>query len=119
MSKVSYKRTKAVNVPVLKLHQDIPVIVEPVEAIYQGKALKSDQGAELKPALLMKVIDLGDEEQAEKEIVVASVLNSILTEKFPNDSYVGKRLEITKLTKVDKGAGKSYYTYSVYEIELD
>jgi hypothetical protein len=48
------------------------------------------------------------------QVIVATVLRGILTEDYPNDSYVGKGFAITQY----RVPGKDYNHFDVAELEL-
>jgi len=52
------------------------------------------------------------------QIMLGSVLKGIMTDEYPNDSYVGKGFVI-ELTEKKRGrSGGNYNTYKVAELDL-
>jgi uncharacterized membrane protein YheB (UPF0754 family) len=108
----SFKKTKSVIVPLLKMELDIPVYIKSLGAMFVGKEVKSD-GIKMEPAILMPVIDLTTGEEC--QIIINKVVQENLKEVYPNDSYVGKTFEIIKHAKRD---GKKYNDFSISEGEV-
>jgi len=106
---------KRVTQMLLKLTDNTPVAVKILDAVFVGKALKNAREVDKKPANLVNVIDL--DTGAEMQLIVASMMQSTLEDEYPNNGYVGKCFEITKLGKVLGGTGNSYNKYSIIEIE--
>lgn len=110
-----FKRTKVVTVPLLKPALGVPFYVRADGEIYLGKELKATAGAKkMEPAHLMNCTNLETGELC--QIIVPSVLLSIMTEEYPEKSYVGKSFEMTKLPK---NSGKDYHGFTVNEIEVE
>lgn len=118
MSKLNFKRTKRVTLPIIKLTPNEPRYLQIIGAIFVGKEIagqKGDKdGKKREPASLANVVDL--ETGEEGQIVLNKVLKSTLTEEYPEDGYVGKQFEIVKLAKKD---GKDYHPFSITEIEVE
>lgn len=120
---VMFKKKKVVTVPVLKLMPGAPAYVRidsPMEISKQienkGKGTETDaSGAKKKkmePATIAHVTDLIA--KCEAIIILGTVLQGVLDEKYPDQSYVGKSFEIINKGKM---GDKTYNTYSVVEIE--
>ncbi len=116
-TKLKFKRTKRVTLPIVKLTADVPRYLKFTDKIYLGKEIKEKlkEGEKKKaPAHLVNVIDL--ESGEEGVIVLNKVLMSTLLEEYPDDSYIGKSFEITKLAK---NPGKDYHPFSIIEGESE
>jgi hypothetical protein len=110
---MSYKRVKNLTLDILKFSENEPRAVKITAAMHIGKDQKADaEGKKREPAVLASCINLDD--GAECQIIISAVVKSVLTDEYPNDTYVGKCFLITKKTRV---AGKQYFPYSVEEIE--
>ncbi|AUR98298.1 hypothetical protein NVP1249A_04 [Vibrio phage 1.249.A._10N.261.55.B9] len=110
----AFKVKRAITLPLLKFVIDQPIYVKLDEAMFVGKELKgSGDKAKMEPATLCNCTNLETGEQC--QIIVATVLKSILEEEFPEAGYVGKGFMITKGAKA---SGKSYNPYTVAELEL-
>jgi hypothetical protein len=106
-------RKKLLTRPVLKYQVDIANYVLIETAMHIGKEMKQKEGDKKKdPATLCNVIDLRTGEPA--QLIMNAVVKSVLTEEYPNDSYVGKCFSITKQARQ---TGKSYDPFSLEEIE--
>ena len=89
----------------------MPVYVEIVGPMYEGKAAKDDKR---QPPTLAEVIDLETGENA--VIVCPEVVKSTLNESFPNEGYIGKQFSIEKLAQ--DNPEKKYFPYRISEIEV-
>lgn len=110
-----FKVKKLLTRPLLKFSEDESRFVKIETAVYIGKDMKEAvKPGEKKrePAHIADVIDL--ETGAEAQIIVSAVVLSVLNETYPGDTYIGKSFSITKLSRQP---GKSYFPYSVAEIE--
>ena len=115
----AFKRTKRVNLPLLKLGIDVPVYVVITKAMYEGKEMKgSRDAARMDAATLLDVKDLSEKDEflQAKSMIVHVVLKCILEENYAGDKYVGQSFEIIKHAK---DTGKPYNPFSVAEIELE
>ena len=82
----------------------------------EGKIIKKDGETTKKPAVICNVRPLdGDYTGVDMQLVVGTVLASILSEEYPDGEYVGKAFEITRHAKED---GKAYKKYSAYELDV-
>lgn len=104
----TFKVKRPITLPQLKLVEEQPIYVRMESMIYQGKEVPD---SDMDAPLLVKVTNLETGEL--QEVVVGSVLNSVLTEDM-EDSYEGLCFMITMHTKAD---GKRYRTYTIAEIE--
>jgi hypothetical protein len=113
---MTFKKIKNLTLDILKFVVDEPRNVKITGPIHLGKAQKKGKGdddtKEREPAHLASCINLDD--GSECQIIVSAVALSVLTDDYPNDSYVGKCFEITKKKRVE---GKQYFPYGVIEIE--
>ncbi len=113
-AKPSFKVKKLITLPLLKFQIDEPIFVKFEEPMFIGKEIKgTGDKAKMEPATLANVINLETGEPC--QIILATVLKSILTENYENNAYVGCAFQITK---GKKASGKSYNPYSVAELEL-
>ena len=120
----SYEVVKAVTRFQLKLENNVPVHIKIVGKIYKGKELAKaqvdDKGKKKEPPFLCEVINLdaptadGRKERVE-DLICNSVMKSNLEETYPDQKYVGKCFEVTKL---DKRKGKEYNDFEIVEITL-
>ena len=108
------KTKKLLTRPVLKLQQDKPEYVKIEGPMFVGKEIKpqKEDDKKNKPATIVNVINLQD--GSEMQIVMNAVLKSVLTEEYPNETYVGKCFSITKQAR---SPGKSYNPFHIEEIE--
>lgn len=110
------KIAKRITLTTLKFMQDEPLylklthpFVEKLDTVNEKKKKENEASKVLHVG---RVIDLTTGEEA--EIVVPAVILSTLTEKYPNESYVGKSFELCKLAQKP---GKNYYPYRINELE--
>ena len=102
--------------PLLKMRSGEAIYVKPTGPHFTGKDIdkgETDPAKKRAPAELCNVIDLTTGEEV--QIIVSAVLASVWEDEYPDDSYVGKGFKIIKGVKAE---GKSYYSYSVDEVEL-
>ena len=110
----AFKVKRNITLPLLKPQLEVPVYIKITGQIFTGKAVqKAGDGKDMEPAKIVNCINLETGEEC--QIIVPSVLDSILNEEFTDNAYVGKGFQITKHAKV---AGKRYHTFSVAELEL-
>ncbi len=114
--KISFvpKVKKNLTPPVLKLEQDVPVYVQIEAKMYIGKDIgKVKEGEKKKdPAHILDCVNLETGEVC--QVIAAAIIQSTLTEGYPNDTYVGKRFSFKKLAK---SIGKDYNKYEILELE--
>lgn len=80
---------------------------------YVGKPLaNAGTGPKMEPATLVEATNLQTGELG--LIIVNKVLEGVLDEQFPNETYVGKNFGITMK---DGPEGKRYKTFIVFELE--
>lgn len=111
---MEFKTKKVLTRPVLKFTEGVTHYVKIEAAMFIGKEMKQKAGDDKKkePATILNVIDLESGEVA--QMLVNAVVKSVLTEEYPNDSYVGKCFA---LTKMPRQPGKQYNPFHVNEIE--
>lgn len=110
-----FKVKKLVTVPLLKFVIDQPIYVKITSPIFLGKEVKgSGDSSKMEAAHLANVINL--ETGEEQQIIIAKVVQGVLDEEYPNQGYVGKAFQLTKLAK---GSGKRYNPYTVAELDVD
>lgn len=109
----TYRRIASVIRPLLKLEIDKPAFVKIDGTIFTGKAVPATDGKKaMEPARIVNVVDLSTGEEC--QMILNAVLESTLTETYPNDTYDGRSFEITKLPK---RSGKQYHDFRLYEVE--
>jgi hypothetical protein len=107
------KRKQLLTIPVLKFVQDQPRFVKITDAMHLGKEQPAKDGEKAKePATLCNCVNL--EDGAECQIILSAVVKSVLTDSFPDGSYVGKCFAITKR---GRNPGKQYNQFDIEEIE--
>ena len=113
---MEFKRKKLLTRPVLKMEEGKQRAVLIEGAMFVGKDIKSrtekPEDKKKEPATIVNVTNLETGELA--QIVVNAVMKSILTEEYPNDTYVGKCFLITKM---GRQPGKQYNPFHIEEIE--
>lgn len=112
---LKFKRAKLVTLPLLKPQLDVPFYVRIEAPVFLGKEIKGDGvNAKMEPAHIANCTNLETGEMC--QIIIPTVLLSILTEEYENESYVGKSFELVKLPKP---SGKRYHGFTVAEIEVE
>lgn len=110
------KTKKLLTRPVLKMEQDKTRYIKIEAAMFIGKDIKSRDAKEgdkkKEPATILNATNL--EDGALVQIVVNAVMKSVLSEEYPNDTYVGKCFAITKQ---GRQPGKQYNPFHIEEIE--
>jgi hypothetical protein len=110
---MAFKRVRNLTLDILKFVENEPRNVKITGLIHLGKEQKDkDETKKKAPAHLAPCINLDD--GSECQIIVAAVVLSVLTDDYPNESYVGRCFEITKKARAE---GKQYFPYGVAEIE--
>jgi hypothetical protein len=113
---MEFKRKKLLTRPVLKMEEGKQRAVLIEAAMFIGKDIKSrtekPEDKKKEPATIVNVTNLETGELA--QIVVNAVMKSILTEEYPDDTYVGKCFLITKM---GRQPGKQYNPFHIEEIE--
>lgn len=105
----NFKVTKIVTVPLLKPSIDVPFYVTITGAIFLGKQVDD----KMEQAHLVNVTNLETSES--QQIIVPAVLLSLLTEEYPDNSYIGKSFQLIKHAKP---SGKGYHPFTMNEIEI-
>lgn len=114
MTKPTYKKVKAVTRPTLKKVDGEAVVITIDGKIFTGSDVKASKGeAKMEPARIVNVIDHLDNNK-EKQMIVNAVLESILSENYEKDTYVGKAFEIIQY----QPEGKRYKNYEVTEVQV-
>jgi hypothetical protein len=110
---MEFKTKRLLTIPVLKFAVGQPRYVKITGAMFTGKQQKAVGDEKPKaPATLAPTVNLEDGSVC--QIIVSSVVKSILTDEYPGDGYVGKCF---KLTKGERNPGKQYNQFEVEEIE--
>lgn len=110
----AFNKTKQVTLPILKKQDDVPVYVKFIGEVFTGKEVKgnSANNAKMEPARIANVINL--ETGEEMQLIINTVLESILNENYPDQKYVGKCFEIIQYSP----SGKKYKNFRVSEGQL-
>jgi hypothetical protein len=115
-TKLKFSVKNHVTLPLFKLGTE-PRYLRFEAPHYVGKVVDDKK----EPPILCRVTDMETEQPG--EVILGAVMANkdserpgILDEKYPNDSYVGKTFQITKLAP--EGARK-YSIYQVTEIEIE
>lgn len=107
-----FKRVKAVTLPTRKMNVDEPAYLT-INSIKITKSQNIDKTTGEKLDLpVAQCIDLESGELC--EVVLGAALISTLVETYTLEGVNGKSFEITK---INKKAGKEYYSYTVFEID--
>ena len=107
------KVKKNLTPPVLKLEEDTPVYVQITAPMYVGKVIKAKAGEkEREPAHILDCVNLETGEVC--QVIASSIIQSTLTEGYPNNGYVGLRFSFTKK---GKQPGKQYNKFEILELE--
>jgi hypothetical protein len=113
---VEFKTKKVLTRSVLKHALGVTHYVRIEGPMFTGKTIKLRRGAAAEtprePATLINVVNLETGEQA--QMIVNAVVKSVLTEEYPNDTYVGKCFAIAKQARQP---GKQYDPFKIEEIE--
>ena len=112
-----FTKKRAVTLELLKPQIDKPVYVKFTCPIYQAKETRSEDqikkdAGQNEPPMLANIVNL--ENNKEQQIIIPSVLESELTDAYPEDAYVGLSFELVKFKKKE---GKRYHPFSIIEIE--
>lgn len=109
-----FKVIKKVTKGLIKLKEGEPQYLKIVGPMHLGKKTTgTGDNARMEPATLLDVVNLATGE-TDVQIIVPTVLKSILETDYPEDTFVGKCFMITKL---GKRAEKRYSEFEVAEIE--
>jgi hypothetical protein len=111
-----FKRVASVSRPVLKLVLNKTYFIL-IQSAFKSEKLSEEQRKksaypESEVITIFDVVDL--ESGEEMQCVGRSVFVSEISEKYPNDSYVGKAFEFS----LSKPEGKRYTVPRIYEIEV-
>jgi len=109
----AYETVRVVTVPLLKMNIGVPYWIKITCAIYEGKEITEGKYKDMGTPQMLKVIDLSTGEGF--ELIVPTVLGSILGEDYPDDGYVNKCFKITKLPS---SGDQSYHTFKLEEVKL-
>lgn len=103
---MGFATTKQVIIPLLKLVENVAVIVTITSEFFTGKKVDDKKEA----AILCRVADPATGETY--EMIANTVFRSTLEEAYPKGSYVGKTFQITKLPARE---GKNYNGFKILE----
>jgi len=116
------KLARILTLPLLKMKENEAIYVKFTGPTFIGKKIAEDIEAEKagkaskEPPIMANVINLPTGELV--QIMLGKVLNGILADEYPNDTYVGKGFVI-ELTEKKRGrSGGNYNTYKVAELDL-
>ena len=111
-----FAKVKTVTVPVLKLMPGQPAYIKVQSAMETSKQIEGKKVGEkaMEPATIMHCIDLQTGE--ETLVIVGKMLQSVINEGYPDNSYVGKSFEVINH---GKRGDKKYNAYSLVEIEIE
>jgi hypothetical protein len=113
---VKFRRLKQVTFPTLKVNGETPYYFKFTSPIQDGRAQTKagEDGKPMKPARVALVVDMDTGQSG--QIIVPAVLERIMQDNYPGDSYVGKGFEIVKHLPAN---GKRYSTFDVNEVATD
>lgn len=104
---------RTLTVPVLKQQDGKEYIIKILDAFRQSKAVQAAEGKkQMDPATICTVENREDGKRY--TLIVNKVLESHITEDFPQESYVGITFAFIRHPKVE---GKRYHTYSIDVLE--
>ena len=104
---------RTLTVPVLKQQDEKEYTVKILDAFRTSKAVQAAEGKKtMEPATICTVQNSTDGKRY--TLIVNKVLEGVITEEFPGESYVGHTFAFTRHAKAE---GKRYHTYSVDVID--
>lgn len=110
------KVKKILTLPLLKMKIGEPVYVKFTAPTFVGKKIAEEPGKVAKePPIMANVINLPTGEMV--QIMLGSVLQGILRDEYPNDSYVGKSFMLQLAEQKRGRLGGNYNTYKVAELD--
>ena len=99
---------RTLTVPVLKQQDEKEYVVKILDKMRLSKAVNAAEGKkQMDPATICTV---ETEDGRRHTLIVNKVLEGVITEEFPGETYVGHTFAFTRH---EKAAGKRYHTYSV------
>jgi len=104
---------KVLTIPLLKLQLDVTVYVKITSPIFTGKEIDAGEQKKMDAPHMVNAVDLETGEDV--QLILNTVLESVLSEEYPDNGYIGKGFSITKL---NKKATKGYHPFMVSELEL-
>lgn len=114
---IKFEVVKNVTLPILKLEQGKTVYVK-IEDYKERESVEVDKKTGEQSTKTILIADVVNLETGENmQIVVSSVLNSVLSREYLNMDFIGRNFAITKGEKKGSGAN-AYFLYSVQEIAL-
>lgn len=117
---MKYRRVKSVEPSAIKLVGGEPLVLQFLEEPYPSSSFIAREGEEdRKPPIVAKIrAFFSDGEFEERTLVLGTVLQQKLIRSYP-EGIKGLCFEITKSAE-KKGTGQNqYYTYDVYQIEME
>lgn len=116
-TKPKFKSKKKLTLSTFKLEKGKMLYALVLGTIHQGvqrgEARKRPDGTNEEPPMLMHIINMDTGEHG--QIMVAKIIETELTEQYPNHTYVGKAFGIEK---GERKPGKRYDPYIIEEIEI-
>jgi hypothetical protein len=125
-----FRIKKLVTVPHLKFEAETPYYLKFLSAMVDMEKTTPTRAARVKkdalgnvlpptvrkmaPPIVAKVLNLVDKKPY--QIILNAMLEGLLEDSYPEDSYVDKCFRIILHTKA---AGKDYHTFEVAEIEVE
>jgi hypothetical protein len=121
---MQFKEKRVLTLPTMKFENnttryfrfDSKIEIKPKTELEKNKETGAMEEVEKEIAVVM-VTDLEekDTDKQRGQLVVGTVLQSVMNESYPEGDYVEKCFKIEK----DKQQGRRYATYTVIEIEVD
>jgi hypothetical protein len=108
------KIKRNLTLPVHRFVEETPSYFKILTKMALGKKMGGkSEAAKMEPATLVEIVNLetGENEQ----LICSKVIQSTLSESYPDDTYVGKGFKVVKHAKKQ---GKNYNNYSIAEIEV-
>jgi len=110
-----FKTKKLLTRALMKLVKGEPRYLLCEKPIYLGKEMPEKDPTK-KPKDAAHILECLDLETGEEmQFLVPAVVQGVFKDTYPNESYVGKGFEITKM---ERQPGKGYDPYRVAEIEI-
>ena len=112
--KFNFSVAKLVTLAIRKTEVDVPVYVKLIAAIKKGEAIEEDKdGKKKEPVDILTITDLETGEQM--QIIAGKILVETIKKEYPDESYIDKCFEFTKLAARGSGANK-YHPWKIVEI---
>jgi hypothetical protein len=116
----TFKTTKQVSKPMVKLNAGDQLFVKFLSAIHEGELLKTARknadGTEQKPMNLASCFNYADKHQI--KLIINQALGDELQRSYPNNGYVGKTFSITYTSMKTARGGNKYAAFDIAEGEI-